>query len=84
MLGEHHNLAHEFPDHIPLIHQLISDNNAFAENTIEYNQLDYKIRDLETSGSPVTDETLSELKKQRAKLKDLIYTEIKRHTVAAH
>ncbi|MBK1640432.1 hypothetical protein CKO12_00750 [Chromatium okenii] len=73
MLGESHDLRHEFPDLDNKIAALRSDNAEFARLMDEYNALDARIRDIEELGTPVADETIEDLKKQRLHLKDVLY-----------
>lgn len=76
MLGEKHDLIHEFPEHAERIHALKLENAHFARLFDEYDVLAHEISLLEEQGSPVADETLEEKKKTRLKLKDEIYAMI--------
>ena len=73
MLGEHHDLHHEFPDHRERIHELMMNDAHFRNLMEQYDEVNTKVERLEQEGEPVTDETLEELKKQRLHLKDEIY-----------
>jgi uncharacterized protein YdcH (DUF465 family) len=73
MLGEMHDLIHEFPNLTDKIDELRTSNATFAQLMKEYDQLDARIRDLEGLGQPVADETIEELKKTRLSLKDRLY-----------
>ncbi|HSO84375.1 YdcH family protein [Thiocapsa sp.] len=73
MLGESHDLLHEFPDLETKISALRSDNAEFARLMDDYDALDARVRDLEELGTPVADETIEELKKERLVLKDTLY-----------
>lgn len=73
MLGEHHDLHHEFPDHRERIHELKMNDAHFRNLMEQYDEVNTKVERLEQEGEPVTDETLEELKKQRLHLKDEIY-----------
>ncbi|UHD16668.1 YdcH family protein [Thiocapsa bogorovii] len=73
MLGESHDLLHEFPDLETKIATLRSNNAEFARLMDDYDALDARVRDLEELGTPVADETIEELKKQRLVLKDTLY-----------
>jgi len=73
MLGEHHSLAHEFPDHRERIHELKMADEHFHQLMEQYEEVNTHVERLEQEGEPVTDETLEELKKQRIQLKDAIY-----------
>ncbi|EGV16840.1 YdcH family protein [Thiocapsa marina] len=73
MLGESHDLLHEFPDLETKIATLRSNNAEFARLMDDYDALDARVRDLEELGTPVADETIEELKKERLVLKDTLY-----------
>ncbi len=73
MLGESHDLRHEFPDLDTKIAALRVDNADFARLMDEHNALDARVRDIEELGTPVADETIEDLKKQRLHLKDTLY-----------
>ena len=77
MLGESHDLLHEFPDLEQKIAALRADNPEFARLMDEYDSLDARVRSIEELGSPVADETIEELKKQRLHLKDALYDMIR-------
>ncbi|MEW6693202.1 MAG: YdcH family protein [Pseudomonadota bacterium] len=73
MTVDHHDLAHEFPEHKERIHQLKMDDAHFAKLFEEYNDLTNRIEVLENNEVPVADESLEDLKKQRLTLKDQLY-----------
>jgi uncharacterized protein YdcH (DUF465 family) len=73
MLGESHDLLHEFPDLEQKISILRESDPDFARLMDEYDALDAHVRDLEELGTPVADETIEELKKERLVLKDTLY-----------
>lgn len=73
MLGESHDLRHEFPDLDAKIQTLRDANPAFASLMDNYNGIDAKVRQLEELGTPVADETIEDLKKERLLLKDRLY-----------
>ena len=73
MLGESHDLLHEFPDLEQKIAALRADNPEFARLMDEYDSLDARVRQIEELGNPVADETIEDLKKQRLHLKDALY-----------
>lgn len=77
MLGEPHDLMHEFPEYAEKIGQLRVNDNSFAEIMKNYDALDTRIRELEGLGAPVADETLEDLKKERVQMKDTLYTLLK-------
>jgi hypothetical protein len=78
MLGEPHDLMHEFPEYADKIQAFRHSDTGFAQLMEEYDELDARIRELEERGQPVADETLEELKKQRVVLKDRLYFRLKR------
>lgn len=73
MLGESHDLLHEFPDLEEKIASLHESNKRFADLMDEYDTLDARVRKLEELGTPVADETIEDLKKERLLLKDRLY-----------
>ena len=73
MLGESHDLLHEFPEFRDKINQLRANDPAFAKLMGEYDALDRRVRELEELSQPVADETMEDLKKERLKLKDELY-----------
>jgi uncharacterized protein len=73
MLGESHDLLHEFPNLEEKIAALRADNTEFARLMDEYDGLDARVRSIEELGTPVADETIEELKKERLHLKDVLY-----------
>lgn len=79
MLGEVHDIVHEFPEYQDQINSLVKDNPSFAEMLETHDKVDARIRELEEQGQPVTDETMEDLKKERVLTKDKIY-DILRHT----
>ncbi|MCL1065622.1 YdcH family protein [Shewanella olleyana] len=76
MLGENHSLRNEFPDHIDTIAELIKSNADFAAVLKQYDLLDQQIRELELKDSPISDESIHELKQQRVEMKDKLYHKI--------
>ncbi|MBK1617141.1 hypothetical protein CKO42_01480 [Lamprobacter modestohalophilus] len=73
MLGEIHDVLHEFPELEGKIDEMRASNSAFSELMDSYDTLDAKVRKLEELGTPVADETIEELKKERLLLKDRLY-----------
>mgnify|MGYP003412130202 FL=1 len=76
---EHHDLHHEFPEFKDTIHQLKMSNHHFTRLFDEYHKVNREVLKLEGQGIPVADETAEELKKQRLKLKDELYTLLVAH-----
>lgn len=77
MLGESHNLFHEFPEKKGMIEKLMVEDADFKNHANEYHTIDTNIRELETNGSPTTDEHMHDLKVRRAHLKDVLYAKLK-------
>ena len=73
MLGESHDLLHEFPDLEAKIAALRASDEEFARAMNDYDTLDARVRKLEELGTPVADETIEDLKKERLLLKDRLY-----------
>ena len=73
MLGEPHDLVHEFPEHREIIHNLKMSDRHFARLFEEYNELDKEVRHVEMAGGTVSDEHLEQLKLKRVNLKDQLY-----------
>jgi uncharacterized protein len=73
MLGEPHDLLHEFPELVGKIEEMRASNVDFAHLMTDYDDLDARVRQLEELGTPVADETIEELKKERLALKDRLY-----------
>ncbi len=73
MLGESHDLLHEFPEYADKIAELRQSNEAFHNLMDEYDWLDSHVRSLEEVNSPISDEHMEELKKRRLLLKDRLY-----------
>lgn len=73
MLGEDHSLLKEFPEYKDTIAKLINVDDTFAKDTKHYNALDKEIRGLELQDSPIGDESMHQLKQNRAELKDALH-----------
>jgi uncharacterized protein YdcH (DUF465 family) len=70
---EHHDLAHEFPEHREKIHNLKLGNAHFVKLFDAYHVVTKEVERLEGEGIPVSDETLEKQKKERIALKDQLY-----------
>lgn len=77
MLGETHDLIHEFPELSDKINQLRMNDPAFAKLMEDYDALDRRVRELEELAQPVADETMEVLKKERLMLKDELYARLR-------
>jgi uncharacterized protein YdcH (DUF465 family) len=73
MLGEHHDLAHEFPEFKDRIHALKLADKHFARQFEEYETLDKEIYRLEEQIETSSDDYLEGLKRKRLHLKDALY-----------
>ncbi len=73
MLGEIHAIINEFPEFKEGITALTQQDEAFAKDNKIYNELDTEIRKLELNGAPIDDETMHQMKRERAQLKDVLY-----------
>jgi len=73
MLGESHDLLHEFPDLEQKITVLCDADEEFSDLMKDYDSLDARVRKLEELGIPVADETIENLKKERLLMKDRLY-----------
>ena len=70
---EHHPLIEEFQQYKDQIHTLKMNNAHFRRLTHEYEGIDKSIVRAEQGIETVNDEYLSEIKKERLHLKDLIF-----------
>ncbi len=80
MLGEIHDILHEFPKLQGKINQLHDTDPNFSQMMDEHDKLDAEIRDLEEHDQPTSDFHMEELKKRRALLKDRIYDFLRQQT----
>jgi uncharacterized protein YdcH (DUF465 family) len=72
-----HDLAHEFPTHVEKMHEMKLNNAHFAKLCTKYDDVNKQIIALEGKGTPVADESMEDLKKQRMTTKDEIYKMLK-------
>ncbi|MGF1759802.1 YdcH family protein [Photobacterium sagamiensis] len=79
MLNENHAFILDFPDLKLDIVQLNHDDPTFKAALQQYHELDYDIRQLEISGSPIDDDNMQDLKLQRVELKDMLYKQLTKH-----
>lgn len=73
---EHHPLVKEFPEHAEIIHNLKETDNHFNKLFDEYEALDKEIFRIEANQEAVTDNELTNLKKQRRRVKDMLYNQV--------
>lgn len=78
MQGEHHDLAHEFPEYKDKIHALKLNDKHFAGLFDEYRKVDREIHRIEQDVETTSDEYAEKLKKQRLNLKDQLFALLKR------
>ena len=76
MLGEKHDLHHEFPEHRERIHELKIGNSHFAKLFEDYHQVEHEVRRIEEGVENTSDAYLENLKKRRLSLKDALYSMI--------
>jgi uncharacterized protein YdcH (DUF465 family) len=74
----HHPLTNEFPEHKETIRHLKLSNPQFREMFDEYHRVDETICRIEEEVEQAGDQEIDELKMRRAKLKDQLYTAIRR------
>ncbi|AJR06283.1 DUF465 domain-containing protein [Photobacterium gaetbulicola] len=79
MLNDNHAFILDFPELKIDIVQLNHDDPRFKAELQRYHELDYKIRQLEISGSPIDDTCMNDLKHQRMVLKDALYKQLTQH-----
>jgi len=72
MLGEKHDLVHEFPEHKERIHELKMSDKHFAHLYDKYNSVNDEIIKIEEGLETPSDDYLEKLKIQRLHLKDEI------------
>ena len=72
-----HELVEEFPEFAKTIHDLKVSDNHFARLHDEYHALNRVVHRGETDVEPMSDEHITELRKQRVVLKDQIYAYLK-------
>ena len=73
MFGEHHHFVQEFPELKDKIHELKTNNPAFAALFDKYNSIDDEIYRIEEQIETPSDEYTESLKKQRLLLKDELF-----------
>ncbi len=83
MTIERHDLHHEFPDLTDEIHHLKMNDNHFARLFSEYHEVDHEVHRIEQGVENTSDEYLDGKKKQRLKLKDDLFTMLKKVQIPA-
>lgn len=75
---EPHDLHHDFPEFNDQIHQLKETDNHFRNLFDQYHTVDKELHVIEHEGVNTSDARFEALKKQRAQLKDEIYSMLKK------
>ena len=75
---ENHSLINEFPEMRERIHQLKTSDNHFARLFGEYDAVEHEVHRIESGAEAASDERLESLKRKRLKLKDDLYTLLKK------
>ncbi len=73
MFGEHHDLAHDFPEYKDRIHRLKLNDPEFAQLFKRYQEVDKEIYRIAQQIETPSDIYTEELKKKRVWLKDQLY-----------
>jgi uncharacterized protein YdcH (DUF465 family) len=73
MQVQQHDLDHEFPEYMRLIHELKDHQPELARLFTEYEEVNQQIVDIEENDKPFQDFEFENMKKRRLKLKDQIY-----------
>ncbi len=68
-----HELAEEFPDKVELMSSLKQSDAHFARLSDQYHELNRAVHRAETSVEPVSEQAETDMRKQRATLKDEIW-----------
>ena len=76
MLRESHTLRDDFPDYKDRIHSLKTEGVEFASMAKEYHSLDHRIRGLEMTDVPTSDDEFMRLTSRRVELKEQLYNRI--------
>ena len=68
-----------FPEYRDLISRLKNSDRRFERLFEKHNELDHKVANIEAGNEVDTSVTIEQLKKEKLKLKDEIYTILKKH-----
>lgn len=77
MLGEHHDIDHEFPEYHDKLEALSAKDEQFKALVAQHDEPDNRIRRLEEKQLPISDEEIEKLKFERTALKDQIYSNLR-------
>lgn len=75
-----HTILHDFPEMSEHIHEMKKNNGHFTRLSDKYDELEHSIHLMESGTETFTDEHLEEFKKKRLKLKDELFTLLKKAT----
>ncbi|MDN3379334.1 MULTISPECIES: YdcH family protein [unclassified Pseudoalteromonas] len=76
MLGEDHSLTKEFPEYLNTITALSKESSEFAIKAKQYDAIDKEVRVLELQDAPIDDQSMHQMKVERAELKDWLHQEL--------
>ena len=74
-----HELAEEFPDMAQQMSELRQSDAHFAKLADSYHELNRAVHRAETDVEPTSDEHMTEMRRDRMRLKDEIYAYLKAH-----
>lgn len=74
-----HDLDHEFPEYLQLLHDLKGHDERAARLFDEYERVNGEIVDIEENDKPFQDFEFEDMKKQRLRLKDEIHQLLVEH-----
>lgn len=77
MLGQNHDLYHEFPEYAEQIKALQETDREFAKLCDEYTELNREVIRIEQHVEPASHYFFEDLKKKRLRSKDLIYSRLR-------
>ena len=78
MTLQKHDLHHEFPEFNAEIHHLKMNDNHFVRFFNDYHEVNQEIRRIEQGVENTSDEYVEQKKKQRLKLKDELFSMLKK------
>ncbi|MEO1104485.1 MAG: YdcH family protein [Pseudomonadota bacterium] len=74
-----HELGEEFPEHAETMHRLKLEDAHFVNLAEKYHEVNRAVHRAETDIEPTSDEHMTEMRKQRAYLKDEIAAILAKH-----
>ena len=78
-----HDLHHEFPEFNDEIHHLKMNDNHFSRLFTEYHEVNQEVRRIELGVENTSDEYIEMKKKERLKLKDMLFVMLKKAELPA-